>query len=57
MILATIYAVAIVLVVLLTAHAWHDYHHRPDRYLRRTNQPRTDTRQPVRHWTARWIRR
>lgn len=67
-ILATICIVATLLVVLLTAHAWHDYHAHPEKYGYRPNertkrrrwltQPaRGDTRQPVRHWTARWVRR
>jgi heme/copper-type cytochrome/quinol oxidase subunit 2 len=60
MIAATLVAV-LLLVVALTAYAWWDYRHRPRHYLRgaprRDGQDRGVTRQPIRHWTARRIRR
>jgi hypothetical protein len=56
MIIATLVAV-LVLVVALTAYAWWDWHTRPERYGRPHRHDRGVTRQPIRHWTARWIRR
>jgi len=55
---ATLVAV-LLLVVALTAYAWWDYRHRPERYGRphRSVQDRGVTRQPIRHWTARRTRR
>jgi heme/copper-type cytochrome/quinol oxidase subunit 2 len=56
MIIATLVAI-LLLVVALTAYAWWDYRHRPERYGRPHRHDRGVTRQPIRHWTARWIRR
>jgi hypothetical protein len=58
-IIATLVAV-LLLVVALTAYAWWDWHTRPQNYgrlHRNGGQDRGVTRQPIRHWTAPWIRR
>ena len=68
MTLAAVFICAPLLAILGTWWAWRDYHAHPERYgheprdrARRrrwlTRPTRGDTRQPVRHWTARWIHR